>query len=483
MKKNSLLMIIYEILGLIVPLILTPYLSRKLGASGVGLYSYTYSIALYFVIFIQLGVKLYGKREIAKVNDDKEKYSPVFLEIFFVQLFLFFVVAIVYAGFISLAFSDESIKTGLALQSVELVVGLLDISWFLFGLERFKSIVIRNCIVRILEIVLVFALIHDSDDAYIYIVIMAVSNLAGALSMWVEVKRTIVFKLPGWSPIRKRILPLLQLFIPVLSTQIFSIVDKTIIGSFLDVEHVGYYENAYKIAKVPVVFITAIGNVMLPRMTKLIADGEIESSRMYMRKSMSIIVMTTSAIAFGLASVSDTFMPLYLGAGFEESIGLMAILAFMLIFIGWGNVLRTQYMLPVGYDGLYTRSVVYSSISNVVISAALVLPFGTYGVAIASLVCEIIICVYSTWKLRKELPINVFLKDNLRYVIVGLIMFSAVRATNHSIKGNNLLVLIIEILVGAITYLGLILVLEMFGKNKIIIPEVKNTMNKLRGNK
>ena len=74
MKKNSFLMIIYEILGLIVPLILTPYLSRKLGASGIGLYSYTYSIALYFVIFIQLGVKLYGKREIAKVNDDKEKY-------------------------------------------------------------------------------------------------------------------------------------------------------------------------------------------------------------------------------------------------------------------------------------------------------------------------------------------------------------------------------------------------------------------------
>ena len=477
MKKNSFLMIIYEILGLIVPLILTPYLSRKLGASGIGLYSYTYSIALYFVIFIQLGVKLYGKREIAKVNDDKEKYSSVFLEIFFIQLFLFLVILIIYIGFIGIAITDESIKIALSIQAIELVVGLLDISWFLFGLEKFKAIVIRNCIVRIFEIVLVFVLIRDCSDAYMYISIMTFSNLAGALSMWVEVKRAVVFKTPDWICIRKHIFPLLQLFIPVLSTQIFSIVDKTIIGSYLDVEHVGYYDNAYKIAKIPVVFITAIGNVMLPRMTKLIADGENQASRMYMRKSMSVICMGTSAVAFGLASISDVFMPLYLGPGFKESIGLMAILAFMLIFIGWGNVLRTQYMLPIGYDGLYTRSVVYASISNVIISALLVRSFGTYGVAIASLVCEIIICFYSTWKLRKELPIKRYLADNYKYAVIGFVMYIVVRFINITMNiSNKMMLLLIEILIGGFIYISLTLIAEVFSKNGILLSEIKRML-------
>lgn len=480
MKKNSLLMILYELLGLIVPLVLTPYLSRKLGAAGVGLYSYSYSIVLYFVIFIQLGVKLYGKREVAKVNDNKEGYSSVFCEIFSLQVFSFLIVCIIYAGFISIGIKDESIKKALILQGIELIVGLLDISWFLFGLEKFKAVVLRNCIVRISEVGLVYLLIHNSNDAYIYIVIMAISNLAGVLSMWLEVKRSVVIVFPGWNRLKPHVLPLLQLFIPVLSTQIFSIVDKTIIGIFLDVEHVGYYENAYKIAKVPIVFVTAIGNVMLPRMTKLIADGEISSSQLYMRKSMSIIVMMTTAISFGLASVSNLFMPLYLGPGFNESIGLLEILAFMLIFIGWGNVLRTQYMLPAGYDGLYTKSVVFAAVSNVIISVALVRPFGTYGVAIASLVSEAIICVYSTIKLRKELPIKIYIKDNFGYIISGFIMFCMVRLINSKVYiANNILLLGIEIISGGFVYLGVIILAEKYKSNKIIIPEVKRILQKL----
>ena len=91
MRKNSIIMMLYEILGLIVPLILTPVVSRRIGPEGVGIYSYTYSIVTYFVIMIQLGVKLYGRREIAKVNDNKAEYSRVFCEIFYNELILFFV--------------------------------------------------------------------------------------------------------------------------------------------------------------------------------------------------------------------------------------------------------------------------------------------------------------------------------------------------------------------------------------------------------
>ena len=478
MKKNSLLMMLYELLGLIVPLILTPYLSRKLGASGIGLYSYSYSIALYFVIFIQLGVKLYGKREIAKVNDNTNKYSSVFLEIFIVQVCLFIIVSFVYAGFINLGIKIESIKNALVIQGIELIVGLLDISWFFFGLERFKTIVIRNCIVRIFEILLVFSFIHESDDSYIYILIMAGSNFVGVLSMWLEVRRLVVFRLPKYSSLKKRVLPLFHLFIPVLSTQIFSIVDKTVIGSVLSVEQVGYYENAYKIAKVPVVFITSIGNVMLPRVTKLIADGKIDSSRIYLRKSMTIVIMMTSAIAFGLAAISNIFIPLYLGPGFKESIELLTVLPLILIFIGWGNVLRTQYMLPMGYDNLYIKSVVYAAISNVVLSVVLVMPFGTLGVAIASLVCEIIICLYTTVKLRKELPVKSLFNDNCKYLLFGVVMFLVVRIVNHLLnKELNIGQLLLEIAIGSIVYIGLIISIEKVSGKYILLLEIQNILD------
>ena len=45
----------YQLLLLVVPLVTTPYISRVLGPEGIGVYSYTTSIASYFVIFAVLG--------------------------------------------------------------------------------------------------------------------------------------------------------------------------------------------------------------------------------------------------------------------------------------------------------------------------------------------------------------------------------------------------------------------------------------------
>ena len=80
-KKNYIYNLTYQILVMIVPLITTPYLSRVLGAEAIGIYSYTLSITTYFILFGSLGVAMYGQREIAYVQEDKEKRSKVFYEI------------------------------------------------------------------------------------------------------------------------------------------------------------------------------------------------------------------------------------------------------------------------------------------------------------------------------------------------------------------------------------------------------------------
>ena len=72
-KINFLYNIVYQLLVLIIPLITAPYLSRVIGASGVGIYSYTYSIVYYFILLVLLGVNNYGNRSIAKVRNNKDK--------------------------------------------------------------------------------------------------------------------------------------------------------------------------------------------------------------------------------------------------------------------------------------------------------------------------------------------------------------------------------------------------------------------------
>ena len=79
--RNLAYNLIYQILILLLPLITSPYISRVMGAEGIGIYSYVSSIAYYFLIFINLGLANYGNRSIARVREDEEKRSQVFCSI------------------------------------------------------------------------------------------------------------------------------------------------------------------------------------------------------------------------------------------------------------------------------------------------------------------------------------------------------------------------------------------------------------------
>ena len=76
-KKNFIYNSLYQLLVIVVPLITTPYLSRILGATGIGEYSYAFSVSSYFVMFIMLGLNNYGNREVAKCRDNVNELSNI----------------------------------------------------------------------------------------------------------------------------------------------------------------------------------------------------------------------------------------------------------------------------------------------------------------------------------------------------------------------------------------------------------------------
>ena len=59
-KKNLSFQFIYQVLILVLPLVLAPYLTRTLGDTALGVYSYSYSIGQIFVVLANLGISKYG---------------------------------------------------------------------------------------------------------------------------------------------------------------------------------------------------------------------------------------------------------------------------------------------------------------------------------------------------------------------------------------------------------------------------------------
>ena len=95
-RKNYIFNTSYQVLMLLTPLITTPYISRVLGADGIGKVSYAESIVSYFVLFATLGITTYGQREISYVQDSVENRSVVFWNTKILQFCTSSIVLIVY---------------------------------------------------------------------------------------------------------------------------------------------------------------------------------------------------------------------------------------------------------------------------------------------------------------------------------------------------------------------------------------------------
>ena len=181
--KNYMYNLVYQILILILPLVTTPYLSRVLGSDGVGIYSYTYAIVTYFVLFGSLGIALYGQREIAYAQDQPRKRKKIFFELIIIRFITVIIAAIVF--FLWFVRGDQY-QTYYMILLIELFATAFDISWFFQGIEEFKKTVIRNVLVRVISVSLVFVFVKTSTDLWKYILIYSLGDFLGNLLFFAE---------------------------------------------------------------------------------------------------------------------------------------------------------------------------------------------------------------------------------------------------------------------------------------------------------
>lgn len=468
LKKNIAYNFIYQVLILILPFVTAPYLSRTLGADGIGTFSFSHSMTLYFMYFSLLGLSNYGNRCIASVQGDRNLRSKVFWEIFFMQIITFTISLIGYVIYISYFAVD---KLAAKIMGIWFLSSLFDINWFFFGMEQFKLTVIRNTIIKLLSVICIFTFVKSKSDVYIYIAIMAFSALLSQLCLWPYLKKFIYFVKPSWKKILHHFKPNFILFIPVIAVSIYKIMDKVMLGYMSTMSQVGYYENSEKIINMIVSLIVAIGTVMLPRMTVLVSKDNTEKSKKYIDNTMLIVQIYVNAALFGLIAISDEFCKVYFGNGFTETGIILCYLAVTVIFLGCGNVIRTQFIIPNNRDKIYINSAIWGAIINIIINLILIPKLEAVGAAIGTVCAEFVVCAYQLFMVRKDVNIKRYIKHEMVFLVIGGIMFISIKLLPPI--DNIYFSLIIHILVGAVIYiLASLIYLLKIDRNELIISVI-----------
>ncbi len=146
-KLNYLFNLSYQILILIIPLITTPYISRVIGVQGIGIYSYTASIASFFSLFAVMGTTTFGQREISYVQNDEHRRSVVFWENVSIRIITSCIILCIYLFF---ALYQKEYRIVFIILGLNIIAIMLDVSWFFQGMEEFGKIVGRNVFLSLL---------------------------------------------------------------------------------------------------------------------------------------------------------------------------------------------------------------------------------------------------------------------------------------------------------------------------------------------
>lgn len=454
--KNYMYNLTYQIFIILIPLVTVPYVSRTIGAEGIGLNAYTNSLMSYFVLLANVGLTLYGNRTIAYTRDSIEERSRRFWEIVILKVIMTIVSFVCLYGFMR-AYNQYTVL--LAVQSIQLISVAFDISWFFVGIEDFKKTVTRNIMVKILSLVLIFSFVHDANDLVLYILILTCSTLFGNLTLWTYIRKYITKVSPSTFQFKMHIVPVMLLFLPQLATSFFVSINRIMLGNFSTLVQTGYFDNADKMVRIFLAFITAIGTVMFPRIANSFNRQEYEKVKTYLTTAFDAVNLMSFPIVFGLITVATPFSNIFFGANFEGIDKVLAILAIELIFMGWSSIIGQQYLVAVNKVQGLTVSLLISLVVTLFNGYFLISHFGAMGAAVSSVVAEAIIAFVQLIYLKRYLK-SVELFSGLWKIFLSSIVMMICSGWVGSFIGNDFIHIVVSVLVGAMTYVGMILLLK-----------------------
>ena len=286
--------IILKISAFIFPLITLPYITRTLGAVGNGKVAFASSVITYFSMFAQLGIPTYGIRACAKCRDDQDKLTQTVQELLLINI-----VAVVIA-YLALIVCELSIpklqeESGLILiNSITLILNMFGMEWLYQAIEQYQYITIRNLFFKIVSIVLMFVFVHDPNDYIIYGAISVVSaggsNVLNLLhSRKVLAHRTFI----GKYNLRQHLKPIFVFFALSIAVSIYTSMDTVMLGFMSNDKEVAYYALATKLKMILALTVSALGPVLLPRMTYCLNNGQYCEFKSYIAKSLHFVILAS----------------------------------------------------------------------------------------------------------------------------------------------------------------------------------------------
>lgn len=226
-----------------------------------------------------------------------------------------------------------------------------------------------------------------------------------------------------------------------------------VIGKFYNSATLGNYNKGEQFPKLIAVNIDgAIGSVMLP------AYAREQERKDKVKKMVRRAIVTSSLILFplmlGLAAIAEPLVKILLTDKWLGCVPFMQILCVVYALYPI-NTANLQAIKALGKSDYFLKLEIIKKILGITV-LIITVPHGVYTMAIGQVIVTIISTMINAFPNRKLLNYNYFeqVKDILPNLLIAILMFIVVYPIKYLID-NTILLLTIQIIVGAIIYIAL----------------------------
>ena len=420
--KNTFYKSLLNIINIVVPLIIGPYITRLLDIELYGIYNKVYSEFQIFLTFASFGIYTYGIKEISKVRNNKEKTSQLFTNLFVIALITNSLCSLIYLIY-SLVSSSGVTQTIYLIMLIQIVGNIFYIEYVNEALENYRFITIKSIIVKLFYLGALLLFVKKPSDIVMYAIIINLTVVLNNIISYVYAKKNIKFDFKNIK-ILKYIKPLLLIVIISNAEFLFAQLDRVMLGRYVNNVSVTIYYLAYYIMTTLMAVPSSIVSVSLPRLSFVLSNQGKEEYLLTFKKSVSALFFITIPMCIGVAVLAREVMYLYGGDKYLVAIPCLILAAIIRITFCIESSINNLVMYPNNKEKNLLKVLLCFGIINLIINYVLIKfnIFTPFTAMLTTGIIEFCLGLYEYYYVRKKMNLNIeiFTKDNFCYLILSL---------------------------------------------------------------
>ena len=349
--ENFSYLTLFQVLGMVFPLITYPYLTRTLGAELYGLVITAQVLSSYCTIVVQFGFPLISARHISIHKDNKDELSRIMSAILVAQFVMWIVSFFGYMAVITLVPTYNE-HFWLFFYSFFLTLTSLLFPQFYFqGTEKMKYITIIQLVFQLIFVSLTFVVIKQKSD-YIYVPLLySIGYLIGGLAALyiIFVKDGIKFRKPTFGDIKFFTKDALPIFTTDVVCTIKDKFNYLLLGSMVNMSQVVTYDVGSKLSGVMMKPISIILTVVFPKMARDRDDRQFKK-----------ICLIVGAIIIAMFLIVNLFLSPIVKLLIGQEIDLLPVRLYLVcpIFLSISTCISRLFLVARGYNKIILYSII-----------------------------------------------------------------------------------------------------------------------------